>query len=269
MRTRPERLEKALARVARQQGIDQERLRRWVSFLALCGVLERAVAEGVIGSYYLKGGVAMELRFAQLARATKDLDLALAGDRRQRLQSLSDSIRLGFDLFTFRLKSSVREMEQADTVRVEVAIQYRTRSWQTVEVDLGPTSQAGVDLVPPKLRGLVELGVPVTSPVRCIHLADQIAQKIHACTGPFAAGRARDVLDILLIEDLGQLDPDQVKEAVRRVFEERATHDLPAAFGLPSEWHAELESLATNLSLPSRTIGDIEQRFRRLLGRLR
>ena len=30
-----ERLEKKLARVAREQGIDQERLRHWVSFLAL------------------------------------------------------------------------------------------------------------------------------------------------------------------------------------------------------------------------------------------
>lgn len=268
MTTRPERLEKALARVARDQGIDQERLRHWVSFLALCGVLERAVAEGVIKSYYLKGGVAMELRFAQLARATKDLDLALAGDRKQRLRSLSDAIRLGFDQFTFRLKSSVREMEQADTVRVEVAIQYRTRSWQTVEIDLGPTSQAAVDLVPPEVRGLTELGIPETSPVRCIHLADQIAQKIHACTGPFSTGRARDVLDILLIEDIGQLDLDQVKEAVRRVFEERATHDLPATFSLPGEWHAELESLAADLSLPTRTVSDIEQRLQKLLGRL-
>ena len=269
VRKRPERLEKALARVAREQGINQERLRRWVSFLALCGVLERAVAEGVIGSYYVKGGVAMELRFAQLARATKDLDLALAGDRKQRLRSLSDSIRVGFDQFTFRLKSSVREMAQADTVRVEVAIQYRTRSWQTLEIDLGPTSQAGVDLVPPKVSGLAELDIPVTSPIRCIHLADQIAQKIHACTGPFAAGRARDVLDILLIEDLGQLDPDQVKDAVRRVFQERATHDLPASYALPGGWHAELESLAADLSLSSRTVPDIEERFQKLLGTLR
>ncbi len=30
-----ERLEKRLARVAREQGVDQERLRRWVSFLAV------------------------------------------------------------------------------------------------------------------------------------------------------------------------------------------------------------------------------------------
>ena len=60
-----ERLEKTLGRVAREQGLDQERLRRWVSFLALCGVLESAVEKGVIDIYYLKGGVAMELRFAR------------------------------------------------------------------------------------------------------------------------------------------------------------------------------------------------------------
>jgi len=47
-----ERLEKTLARVAREQGLDQERLRRWVSFLALCGVLEQAAERGVIDTYY-------------------------------------------------------------------------------------------------------------------------------------------------------------------------------------------------------------------------
>jgi hypothetical protein len=72
-----ERLEKTLARVAREQGLDQERLRRWVSFLALCGVLECAVEKGVIDIYYLKGGVAMELRFARAARTTKDSILVL------------------------------------------------------------------------------------------------------------------------------------------------------------------------------------------------
>jgi hypothetical protein len=76
-----ERLEKTLGRVAREQGLDQERLRRWVSFLALCGVLESAVEKGVIDIYYLKGGVAMELRFARAARTTKDFDLGLPFNR--------------------------------------------------------------------------------------------------------------------------------------------------------------------------------------------
>jgi len=44
------------------------------------------------------------------------------------------------------------------------------------------------------------MGLPVISPVRCLNLGDQLAQKLHACTGPHAQGRARDVLDILLID---------------------------------------------------------------------
>jgi hypothetical protein len=45
-----ERLEKRLARVAREHGLDQERLRRWVSFVARCGVLERALQDQILGS---------------------------------------------------------------------------------------------------------------------------------------------------------------------------------------------------------------------------
>src|ERR1700733_2870933 len=194
----PQLLEKRLARVAREQAVDQERLRRLVSFLALCGVLEIAMQEGALGAYYLKGGAAMELRFAQSARATKDLDLGIEGSRTTRMQTLSNVLRLTFDQFTFRLKARTRDMEQADTVRVEVAVQYRTRSWQTIEVDLGPATAGQIDLIDPHVQGLAELGIPVTSPVRCLGLTDQVAQKLHACTGPGATGRARDVLDILL-----------------------------------------------------------------------
>jgi hypothetical protein len=104
-----ERLEKTLARVAREKGLDQERLRRWVSFLALCAVLERAVEKGVIDIYYLKGGVAMELRFARAARTTKDFDLGLTGNRAERIGQLSKVLQLGFDEFTFRLKPEQHE----------------------------------------------------------------------------------------------------------------------------------------------------------------
>jgi hypothetical protein len=258
----PERLEKILARVALDQGLDQERLRRWVSFLAICGVLERATVEGLLGGYYLKGGVAMELRFAQRARATKDLDLVLDGDRRTRLRSLERALKLGFDQFSFRLKAQVREMELADTVRVEVAIQHRTRAWQTVEVDLGPTSTTTIDLVDPALVGLREMGVPVTSPVRCIRLSEQVAQKLHACTAPKTSStRARDVLDILLIETLGQLDYTAALASAQRVFQERGTHDFPPHFIIPPTWRNELEALAGQLGFPISGAAEIERMF--------
>jgi len=260
-----ERLEKRLARVAREEGIDQERLRRWVSFLALCGVLERAIHEGALGTYYLKGGAAMELRFAERARATKDLDIGIEGNRANRLQALSNVLRLGFDQFTFRLKARTRDMEQADTVRVEVAVEYQTRSWQTIEIDLGPAKVGRVELVNPHVQGLTELGIPVTSPVRCLHLSDQVAQKLHACTGPAAAGRARDILDILLIDALGELDYTETAKAALQVFEDRATHTFPPKFAMPPEWRAELEAMAAGLEFHIRTADAIDQRFREII----
>ena len=177
-----ERLEKTLGRVAREQGLDQERLRRWVSFLVLCGVLESAVEKGVIDIYYLKGGVAMELRFARAARTTKDFDLGLRGNRAERIRRLSEVLQLRFDEFTFRLKPEQHEMELADTVPVEVAVEYKTRAWQTIEVDLGPGEAREVDLVTPAIEGVAEMGLPITNQVRCLGINEQVAQKLHACT---------------------------------------------------------------------------------------
>lgn len=260
-----ERLQKTLARVAREQGLDQERLRRWVSFLALCGALDRAIQTGILAGYYLKGGVAMELRFAENARATKDLDVGIAGARAERLRSLTDALSAGFDEFKFRIKAQTRDMELADTIRVEVVIQYRTRSWQTIEVDLGPANANEVDLIEPRVRGLVELGIPVVSRVRCLNLAEQVAQKLHACTGPAAAGRARDILDILLIDALGQLHYPATADAARRVFAERATHRFPPAFVMPPEWGPELEAMARELGFALNSALEIEQRFVELI----
>ncbi len=256
-----ERLEKTLARVAREQGLDQERLRRWVSFLALCGVLEHAVQRGVIDTYYLKGGVAMELRFARAARTTKDFDLGLEGNRAERIRRLEEVSKLGFDEFTFRLKPEMHEMDLADTVRVEVAVQYKTRSWQTVAVDLGPGEAQEVDLVEPAITGLAEMGLPMALHVRCLGLNEQVAQKLHACTGPHREDRARDVLDILLVDMLGKLDYARTHVAAKRIFTERATHAFPPSAELPPEWRRELENLAQELGYLATSAEGIEARF--------
>jgi hypothetical protein len=159
-------------------------------------------------------------------------------------------------------------MEQADTVRVDVAVNYRTRAWQTVEVDLGPAKTREVDFVAPQVQGLVELGLPVTSPVRCLGLAEQVAQKLHACMAPHSPGRARDVLDILLIDKLGGLDYVRTSAAARNIFAERATHSLPPVFRMPAEWRPEVESLAVQLGFPKTTANEIEEQFLAFLQKL-
>lgn len=233
-----------------------------------CAALDRAIETGILGGYHLKGGVAMELSFAENARATKDLDVGMEGARADRLRSLTDALAKGFDDFTFRIKAHTRDMEQADAIRVEVAIQYRTRAWQTIEVDLGPATAGQVDLVEPRVRGLLELGIPVVSPIRCLNLPEQVAQKLHACTGPGSSGRARDVLDILQIDALGELNYAAVTEAARRVFAERATHPFPPKFVMRPEWAPELVAMPQELGLALTIPASIEQRFLEFIRKL-
>jgi hypothetical protein len=227
-------------------------------------VLQRAIDEGVITDYHLKGGAALELRFADRARTTKDTDVGLPGNsRRDRFAALERAAALGFDEFTFRVKVP-RNLELADTVRVDVAIACRGRGFQTIQIDLGPADEPTVDLVAPTIRGVAELGIPVTSPVRCITLDIQVAQKLHACTNPRVLeeeNRARDIVDIVFLDMLGQLDPKPVQSACIRVFEQRAQHAWPPLVNVPPAWRVELASLAAQQALPFSTGDEIVAPF--------
>ncbi len=156
-------------------------------------------------------------------------------------------------------------MDMADTVRVQVAIQYRTRAWQTIDVDLGPAGASAIDFVEPAIRGVAEMGLPISSPIRCLSLHDQLAQKLHACTAPHSQGRARDILDILLIDLLGKLDPRNVHAAAEKLFKERATHPFPPEAKIPPDWGPELQALATELGYPVTDPTAIEKRFTALV----
>jgi len=215
-----------------------------------------------LDSYDLKGGVALELRFAEGARATKDIDIGVPVERTKRLRAFQDAVALGFDDFTFLLKGKPLNMDKVDAVRLELAIRYRTRAWQTIEVDLGPSGRGAVDLVVPTIRGVAAMGLRIPSPIRCLNLSEQVAQKLHACTGPYSAGRARDILDILLIDLLGKLDVKAVRAAALQVFAERATHDFPPSVQIAAEWQPELEVLAKDLGYSTTSATEIESRFR-------
>ena len=65
------------------------------------------------------------------------------------------------------------------------------------------------DFVEPRVSGLPELEILVVTPARCLQLADQIAQKLHACKGPFSAGRARDGRDFARLVSGASAEPAQ------------------------------------------------------------
>src|SRR6266700_3283926 len=101
-------LDTRLKQDADSRGIDVQWLRRRVAF-------ERILARLVVsmpGRWVLKGGMALEIRLGERARATKDLDLALRGAELD-AESARDELVTGLradvdgDGFIFRLDDAV------------------------------------------------------------------------------------------------------------------------------------------------------------------
>jgi hypothetical protein len=242
-----------------------------VSFIAVTGALELAVQRGELRTYQLKGGVALELRFPGTVRATRDLDVGLPGARVQRVDEFRAAIEGGYDRFAFRVRNEPRHLERADTVRVEVAITYDGRPFQTIDVDLGP-ADAPAEYVLPELPVLETLAIPVPQSVSCVAMSTQIAQKIHASTSPSivndpAQNRARDIVDVALLDSLGQIDNEALRDAAEALFASRAEHAWPPGVPeYPESWTSTITVLAEDLGFDDGAAA-IVHRFRAVITR--
>lgn len=263
--------ERRITRLAEERGTTPARLRRLVGFAVLCETLAEAVARGVIPLFFVKGGVAIELRLGLTARATKDLDIGLCAAPADLLPVFDRALDVGFGDFTLRRRGEARILENGAR-SLEVAVQNFGRPWATVDVDLAAASpDAETDSVEP--IALHELGLARARPVPCLVLSEQMAQKIHALTEPLPRGRpnprARDVLDILLIDTRLGTDYAAVRAACARVFAQRNVHDWPIVrFTFPDEWSPTLVELARQASYNTLDVAIIETRFNTFLARL-
>jgi Nucleotidyl transferase AbiEii toxin, Type IV TA system len=88
-------------------------------------------------------------------------------------------------------------------------------------------------------------------------LERQVAEKLHAYTRTYKSGgttRARDLVDLLLVLQHERVDTVSLKDAIHRVFDQRATHTVPERLPPPPRElavsyrrEAERVGLATNL----------------------
>jgi hypothetical protein len=220
-----------------------------VSYIALGGALERANAELSQPLYMIKGGVALELRLRERARATKDMDISVRVDREHLIDHFTGAIAERYEGFTFRRRSAVHIMPNG-VVRLDIAVGYSDAPWNTIQVDLSShhRTRATVDLV--EATSAAQLGLRGPLHLSCLSVPYQIAQKLHGMTETRGADRRpndrfRDLVDVLLltplIEDLAAL-----ADASDDVFRHRATHAWPATdLTLPVEWREPYEALAS------------------------
>jgi hypothetical protein len=242
-------------------------VRNWVSHIILGGALETAGFEGAGRRFTIKGGVALELRLRNLARATRDLDLILNSDAGDLIEELEGALERPYQGFTFRRKGPPELMPNG-AARVQVMLLYRGRSWGTVQVDVARDQGDGAEVEMVEAISLAPFGIAGPDTLPCLSLPYHIAQKIHGMTLPTNKGRRndrfRDLVDLLLLREWVS-DFDAVQRACHVVFESRGTHPWPPFFDPPEHWVDQFERMASDMALAVTDLYDAAIEIRRFI----
>lgn len=210
--------------------------------------------------WLLKGGYAMELRFRPKARTTRDLDLATpdAVDStalRRRLLEVHESLQaaaaqdLG-DAFEFLIQPARSEILAAPGGGGVFGVRARMagRDFARFHVDVGFGDAVVGQAETLVGDDLMEFAGIAPARVRAIPKAQQFAERIHAYTLPWTDRentRSRDLVDLLLLIERGDLDTAEVRHAVVETFRRRARQALPEDLPAPpAAWKDEFSAMA-------------------------
>ncbi|MDW8318102.1 MAG: nucleotidyl transferase AbiEii/AbiGii toxin family protein [Anaerolineae bacterium] len=257
-------LEDRLRQQALDSGTPLARLRKMVAF-------ERFLARLVTSQpdvWVLKGGLALQFRLRERARATQDIDLLFRlSSSRTEIHSRLVSAAL-YDLgdwFTFEVALPERGTE----MRFPVQGLLDGRLFEAFHVDVGigdPLLAPAETLsAPPLLEFAGLLPVPIPS----YPLSQQIAEKVHALTRPYLSGessRLRDWVDILLMAHWEGLRSEALRRALKATFETRGTHPLPLQMpSPPASWSRPFRRLCEQTGLEYASLEEGIQAMRRFL----
>lgn len=239
---------------ARELGVAEGRVRAWVAYMIMAGALERST--GAAGPQFIvKGGVALELRLRNRARATKDIDVVLRDAEADLADTLEQAVTGDpYQGFSFRRKGEPLLLDNG-AVNMDFAVTYRGQPWTSISVDVARAEASESDVEWLEAIVLTDaFGVTGPTLLPCLPLRFHVAQKLHGMTLPPRPGkqneRFRDLVDLLLMEALVTHDYAAVREACELVFHSRNTHPWPPNLeAMPSHWAAPFTRLAEELEL--------------------
>jgi predicted nucleotidyltransferase component of viral defense system len=255
-------LEARLGNESRDRALRLDRLRRRAVFERMLVRLESARP----GTWVLKGGTALEVRWRERARTTKDLDLAL----RERLdggQGLHELLieQLAHDPdgdgFSFEVSSPqplAEDVAGRPAWRFRVRALLAGREFVAVRVDVAirPDELFATERLP--LPGILSFAGFPERDVEVVAPGQHFAEKLHALTRQYPGRentRVRDLADLILLIEDGSLAPAEALRIAQQVFATRATHDLPTVIpDPPGSWANSYPALAADLDIQAATL---------------
>ncbi len=248
-------LEQRLKHRAGGDGASLARDRKRVAFDRLLARL-LSVAPG---QWLLKGGFALDLRLADRARTTKDVDIDWKNDRDSLVDALIDAGDYDADdFFTFTIEQKGAPDDRlGGSHRFHVSAWLAGRHFEKFLLDVGfrPDDLTAVEtLTTTDLLGFA--GIPPVE-VSALQLEYQVAEKVHAYTRIYAgtqpSSRVKDLVDLALISTFENLDGQQLHDAIMATFHRRNTHPMPPTLPPPpTDWALPYRQLAGMVGIPTR-----------------
>lgn len=261
-------LEARLRNVAQVRGVQIQGLRLKVAIERLLARLFHEPDP----PWLLKGGYAMELRFRPKARTTRDVDLTLSdavepGAITERLAEVHEALMAAAgrdltDFFEFTIPPARSELTAAPdgggVFSVVAKVAGREFARFHIDIGFGDAALGTPDRLPgDDLLAFAEIPPPV---VLAIPKAQQFAEKIHAYTFPWTDRentRSRDLVDMVLLIERGELETDGVRRAVVETFSHRRRHAIPTDLPPPpGAWAAEFPAMAREAGISATTLDE-------------
>jgi predicted nucleotidyltransferase component of viral defense system len=254
-------LEYRIEQAANKQDSERVRWRKQVAFERLLARLLHVAPD----RWIVKGGFALNLRFGDVARTTRDMDLAYRDALPRARDDLLQATETDFDdYFNFEIvKSRNHQFENDDHpgdldhhrgIEFEVRSSLGNRLWETLRVDVGRAADESVLISQLQSPGFMTFaGIePIQVPVISLEL--QIAEKVHAASRRYREGeessRPKDLIDIVLISSECPVDAERLRSALEATFKARATHALPGYLSPPpANWRTAYRDLAISVAL--------------------
>lgn len=257
-------LEARLGARSRDAGADLNRLRRRVVFERMLARLEAAEP----GCWILKGGMALEVRWHDRARSTRDMDLAARHPLTTGVDAraaLAGPLAVDADHDRFRFTVGDARDLQVDEAgrpgwRFPVEATLAGRQFAAVRVDLviRETEISGTERL--RLPGALAFAGIAPCEIEVVDRSQHFAEKLHALTRTCTSRpstRVRDLVDLVLLIDDG-LQPDaRLYDTVVHVFEARTSHPVPGELpDPPPDWPVRYRELADDLDVSAATLND-------------
>jgi hypothetical protein len=222
-------------------------------------LIANTIVGQMLSSGVVKGGSSLKFRWGDRStRFTNDLDTAYNTSLEEFKSKMNELLEKGWHGFSGRLIAKTPAKPKAVPTQYvmqpfQIKLSYNGRSWLTVPFEVGHNEVGDADEAEYKISDEIialfeRIGLPEPSPIPCMLLHHQIAQKLHGSSEDDSA-RAHDLIDLQLIVDMGGVDYGLTRKTWMELFAYRKLQAWPPTIECNENWAEIYDAQKTGLSV--------------------